>query len=228
MGMSRARRILTLALLAMIASPLAAEEILHFKSGAAMPVVSHRVDGAMVHVDLGDNGFMAFPLANIDRVEIAGPHIILEQSTMRASGTSVMRIAPDPTGDFPVKATARADGRNGRRFEDETDFDPAIEIDERGVAAYRPMSTSQQAAKRELAFTGNRRVRTNSGTPGALRGARQVGTRQVIGPTGPRRSSNPTRGPKGSPIFEFTPSSSGPAKRSSDSGSTGSSNDSSN
>jgi hypothetical protein len=97
-----------------LALPVWAEEILFLKSGSAMPVVSHKVDGNMIHVDLGDNAFMAFPLSMVDRVERAGKNVVLQRSN--TGGTNVMTPRPDPTGSFPVRGSAQSRRSDQRRF----------------------------------------------------------------------------------------------------------------
>ena len=60
--------------------PASAEEIVFFTNGTSMPIKEHVVRGAMVHVDLGSDGFIAFPAAMILRIERAGERVILEAS----------------------------------------------------------------------------------------------------------------------------------------------------
>lgn len=166
-----------------LAAPLGAEEIVHFTSGTSMPVVSHKIDGDMIHVDLGDNAFMAFPMSMVDRVEIAGANVMIRRSN--TGGTNVMAPRPDPTGSFPVSGQRPARASETNRFSEERESDPAVEIDSRGVAVYRPFANSSHPGKRSVGFAGHKRVREAGGT-GAYRGATQVGTRQVIGGTKPR------------------------------------------
>ena len=54
---------------ALLASPVLAEEIVYFSNGTAMPIKSYRIEKGMVHVDLGGNGAMAFPESMVDRIE---------------------------------------------------------------------------------------------------------------------------------------------------------------
>ena len=115
--MRRMGWILTVLALISVALPAMAEEILHLKSGSAMPIVSHKVDGNMIHVDLGDNAFMAFPMTMVDRVERAGKNVMLQASS--TGGTNVMQPRPDPTGSFPVRGQAQSRKDDQRRFADD-------------------------------------------------------------------------------------------------------------
>jgi hypothetical protein len=171
-------------ILVALAAPVGAEEIVHFTSGTSMPVVSHQIDGDMIHVDLGDNAFMAFPLSMVDRVETAGENVMIRRSN--TGGTNVMAPRPDPTRSFPVTGQRAARASETNRFSEERESDPAIEVDSHGVAVYRPFANSSHPGKRSVGFTGSKRVREAGGT-GAYRGTTQVGTRQVIGGTGPPR-----------------------------------------
>jgi len=190
--------------LLLFGGPVLGEEVIRFKSGAELPIVTHQIDGDMIHVDLGDNAFMAFPMSLVESVEAAGKNVMIGRSTV--GGTNVMKARPDPTGSFPVRASAPSMLSEKSRYESDDDKgrpnDPAIDV-VGGVAVYRPVAGSGNPAKADTGVTGHRRVRESYGSPGALRGARQVGTKQVIGPAGPR-----TRGSASAPVItgiEFNP-----------------------
>jgi len=190
-----------LALLA-LALPVCAEEILYFKSGSAMPVVSHKVDGSMIHVDLGDNAFMAFPLTMVDRVERAGKNVMLQRSN--TGGTNVMASRPDPTGSFPVRGSAQSRKSDRRRFDDqEKSADGLVEMDASGVQVYRPYGNSSHPGKRKVGLAWDERVLQNSGA--GYRGATPIGNRHVIGSTVPRRKTESPPPPKITGI-EYRPS----------------------
>jgi len=199
--MRRIGWILAAVALSTLVLPAFAEEILHFKSGSAMPVVSHKVDGEMIHVDLGDNAFMAFPLTMIDYVEVAGKNVMLQRSN--TGGTNVMQPKPDPTGSFPVRGSSQSRNADGRRFEhQEKDADPSVEMDASGIAVYRPWGNSSHPGKRRVGLAWHERVLENSGA--GYRGATPVGNRQVIGSMVPRRKTEDTPRPKITGI-EFRP-----------------------
>ena len=191
--MRRIGWILAAVALSTLALPVFAEEILHFKSGSAMPVVSHKIDGEMIHVDLGDNAFMAFPLSMIDRVTDAGKNVMLQRSN--TGGTNVMQAKPDPTGSFPVRGSSQSRHDDRRRFDqEEKDADPSVEMDASGIAVYRPWGNSSHPGKRKVGLAWNERVLENSGA--GHRGATPVGNRQVIGSMVPRRRTEGVPPPK--------------------------------
>ena len=223
--MRLARWVLVALALSAVALPVLGEEILYFKSGSAMPVVSHKVDGEMIHVDLGDNAFMAFPLTMIDRVERAGKNVMLRRSN--AGGTNVMQARPDPTGSFPVSGQAQSRNSDRSRFNgDPEDADPSVEMDESGVQVYRPWGNSSHPGKARVGLAWNQRILENSGA--GYRGATPIGNRHTIGSTVPRRRTEDPPPPKITGI-EFRPSSrapAGPARAGGDSESRSGSNDS--
>jgi len=182
--------------------PVLAEEVIRFKSGAELPIVSHQIDGDMIHVDLGDNAFMAFPMAVVDSVEKAGKNVMIGRSTV--GGTNVMKARPDPTGSFPVRASMPSMRSENSRYGDvdeEPYSDPAIDV-VGGVAVYHPLAGSGNPAKAASGVTGHRRIRESRGS-GSYRGATMVGMNQVIGPTGPKG-----RGTGSKPVItgiEFSP-----------------------
>jgi len=181
--------------LILVVGSASAEEVVHFKSGSSLPIVSHKIEGNMIHVDLGDNAFMAFPMSVVERVEQASRNIIIGRST--GGGTNVMSARPDSAGSFQEQAALPSTQADGSRLgekemqEDEREYDSAIDV-VNGVAVYRPVAGSGNPAKADTAVTGHARVRENRGTPGALNGARQVGTNQVIGAPRSRRASSTT------------------------------------
>ena len=199
--MRRVRWIPVALALAALALPVFGEEILYFKSGSAMPVVSHEVDGEMIHVDLGDNAFMAFPLTMIDRVERAGKNVMIQRSS--TGGTNVMQPRPDPTGSFPVTGSRQSRQQDENRFDsDPPDADPSVEMDASGVQVYRPWGNSNHPGKARVGLAWNDRILENSGA--GYNGATPVGNRHVIGSMVPRRRTEDTPPPKLTGI-EFRP-----------------------
>lgn len=65
-----------------LVGPALAEEIVHFTNGTTMPVKSHTVVREMIHVDLGVNSYMAFPLYMVEKVTRAGEEVELNRSTL--------------------------------------------------------------------------------------------------------------------------------------------------
>lgn len=184
--MRHTRRILAcLAVVVLLAAGASrAEEIITFKNGTAMPIRSHELKGSMIHVDLGADNFMAFPLSMVDKVEVAGKEIVLDPSFSNPSNVI------SPGANHPVRGSIPSrfsDSKNKQPLETAA-ADPAVEYDGKmGVAVYRPDYNSAAPNKRELGITGNGRAR--GGSSGML-GTRRVGGRNVIGDGPARRGSN--------------------------------------
>lgn len=73
--------ILGILVAAVAAGSVSAEEVIYFTNGTVMPIRAHVVEGDTIKVDLGDNGFMAFPKSVVERIEEAGDDVILMPST---------------------------------------------------------------------------------------------------------------------------------------------------
>jgi len=191
----RRKAVLALAVLVLLVGSASAEEVIHFKSGGTLPVVSHKIEGDMIQVDLGDNAVMAFPMSVVERVVEAPRGLMFGRSSTGAS--NVMSASPNgPTtvaeqqAALPaLQADGTIEGQNDKR-----EYDPAIDV-VNGVAVYRPVAGAGNPAKADTMVTGHARVRENRGTPGALNGAHQVGTHQVIGPPRRTRGGSPGSAP---------------------------------
>jgi hypothetical protein len=167
-----------------------AEEIVYFKSGSAMPIVSHQVKDGMVHADLGANGQMAFPLAAVDRIEKAGSNVILDPSYVQGSNVRV----PSPEGSYPVRGVERAPSDPvARALARAQQADPRLGEDDKGVAVYRPRGTSNAPNKRMLGAAGNRKVLTGVNETSEYDGVQRYGNRYVIGAPDMREQTAPTR-----------------------------------
>ena len=175
--------------------PSVAEEIIYFQSGRTMPVVSHKVEGNMVYVDLGDEKTLAFPMSIVERIEEANANVMIKQS----QNPYGQRRVPNPNGSYPIGGQARK--RNREAIPNQESQATNVVVDEKtGVAAYRPMGRSAGENKRNLAISGNMRAMSGTvqnGGNGRIAGTQTVGTRHVIGGTTPRRSNraNPKRPP---------------------------------
>lgn len=188
----RRKSVLALAVLVLLVGSASAEEVVHFKSGSTLPIVSHKIEGDMIHVDLGDNAVMAFPLSLVERV-VEARGVLFDRS---ATAKNVMSASPNGAGAVPEQDSLPALQADGTVQDgtDQREYDPAIDV-VNGVAVYRPMAGSGNPAKADTAVTGHARVRENRGSPGALNGARQVGTKQVIGAPRGRHGSGPSSAP---------------------------------
>jgi hypothetical protein len=151
---------LVLALLAAVTVaglPVLADEIVHFKNGTAMPIVSHEVDGDMIRVVLDGGSTMGFPLEQVDRVEDAQGKVV---SSGDSFNQAVPRV-PDPTSGG--RQTASAPSRYKRGEWEGQDVAqqrgrPGVERDPRGLAAQRPFGDTEHSGKRKMMTNGNRSI----------------------------------------------------------------------
>jgi len=168
----------------LLAGPAMAEQIILFSNGTSMPIRSHKIQGEMIHVDLGNDGFIAFPASMVDRVVEAGKDVVISPSSA-GSNQVVGKVETDPTGSFPVQGQRPAK-RQPRASAAATDDAAEFGRDERGMEVHRPFARSGHPAKARLAAVGDRSSfqRRN--------GDVRRGGKTVIGPTGSPRGSRPT------------------------------------
>jgi hypothetical protein len=159
--------------LLLLGGAASAEEIVYFTNGTTMPIRSHEIKGEMIHVDLGGESFMAFPMRMVEKVEKAGSKVMLDPSYSGGNRIS--------GGSRPVRGTVPSrysDSENKLPIERAAD-DPQVQMDGKsGVAVYRPYGDSRQAGKKALGAAGNQRV---MGGAGGYTGTRRKGSRHVIG-----------------------------------------------
>ena len=175
---------------AALAGPAAAGAILHLASGAAMPIASYELKGEMIHVDLGDDAFMAFPVSMVEKIVEGGRDVMLEPSFNKKNNI-ISADTMDANRSYPVTGIpprARTSDPGIKVYE-EHEMDPNVEISPRmGIAVYRPDPHGSKA-KRSLAFSGNRNVLNSPGqTNGGYRGTVRMGSKFVIGNPNPRRT----------------------------------------
>ncbi|MDH3628003.1 MAG: hypothetical protein OEV00_12005 [Acidobacteriota bacterium] len=90
------------------ATPVLAEQIVYFTNGTTMPIRDHVLKGQMVHVDLGSDGFIAFPNELILRIEVAGKRVNLNASASTTARPPRRRgEAPHGPVDTTVRATRK-------------------------------------------------------------------------------------------------------------------------
>ena len=95
--------ILPVLLLLTLSGTALAEEIIYFTNGTSMPIRRHEIKGDMIHVDLGSEAFMAFPVRMIEKIEAAGKSVTLRASS---GGNTVMSArVPTPEGNYPVRGS---------------------------------------------------------------------------------------------------------------------------
>ena len=158
-----------------------AEEIVHFSNGTSMAVRSHELKDGMIHVDLGSNGFMAFPEYLVEGIEVAGKTVKLTASTNGGQAAKApMIIASGSRGnDRPVRKPMRTTPIDRSR----------VEVDDNGVATVRPFAGSSSRAKRRMRVSGSSAIfgappkASNDGD--GYRGTTRMGSNHVIGSTSP-------------------------------------------
>jgi hypothetical protein len=179
----------------LLAMPCLGNEIIVFKSGQTMAVVSHRIEEGMIHVDLGGDAFVAFPEATIDAIEVAGKNVLIRQSNYGYNGN---RITPTTSGNYPVTAVTRRPGYEILTPQPggNDNKDSNVHIDgTTGMAVYYPMAHSTGRNKRRFGVTGDMRalsnnfIKTGNGES-TYGGTTPVGTKHVFGGLAPRRSNN--------------------------------------
>jgi hypothetical protein len=148
--------------LALAALPAAAEEVLYLTNGSQMPVISHWVEGDMIHVDLGGNGFMAFPRQLVERIDTDTKVKLRPSSAARgrmtpSSGRDVAASRPER----PKRVAAQVDDR--------------VSTDKYGMAVVTPRQGQGRAAEKLKRY-----ARPGEGsTPGMLqRGGLKGGVRE--------------------------------------------------
>jgi hypothetical protein len=172
--------------MALLASPALAEEIIYFSNGASLAIRGHKVTEGMIHVDMGDDGFIAFPMSMVDRVEKAGQDVYVPPS----SSTELRRnqMVEGATGsDSGQLVTSSAHNRDQteRDYYNEAREDPnapKVKVDENGMAYMQPFPNGG-AARQKLRVTGRdfgaRPLNTDPSQ--GLIGARRLGMSQLIG-----------------------------------------------
>jgi hypothetical protein len=192
------RLILPVILLLGLTGPALAEEIVYFTNGTSMPIRSHEIKGDMLHVDLGSEAFMAFPLMMVEKIEAAGQDIALAPSFSGGNNIMTARV-PDPGGNYPVRGSYP--GHHGRNEGQSPRIISADEVNQMdgklGLQVRRPMQDDGAANRRAVGVTGRANAVGPSGSGkdnGGVLGTRKVGTRNVIGGDSGRRT------PDGKPL----------------------------
>jgi hypothetical protein len=177
------RYILAAALAALLIPGFAAaEEILHFENGTSMAVRSHEIKDGMIHVDLGSNGFMAFPEHLVESIDVAGKNVKLKASTNGGKAPKAPTvIASGPLGGGTVVRQPEREFPKGINDEGMA----GVEVDDKGVATVRPFAGSNNPRKRDVRVSGSSAVysappQTRRNGNGLL-GATRVGSKFQIG-----------------------------------------------
>ena len=107
----------------LVCGSASAEEVIYFTNGTVMPIRSHKIEGDTIKVDLGDNGFMAFPSSVVEKIEEAADVVLMPStgsnkmfpsdpsnrvfgaSPRQASNTWALPTSQDPNaGSSPLQA----------------------------------------------------------------------------------------------------------------------------
>jgi len=97
MAKSNIRALLVLACAVGLPPVVLADEVVHFTNGAEMAVRSHTVERDMVKLDLGNNSFIAFPMAMVDKIVNAGQDVFLNPTIHPANQAVAGSGAVDST-----------------------------------------------------------------------------------------------------------------------------------
>jgi hypothetical protein len=165
-----------------ITLPAVAEEIIYFKNGSSLAIRGHKVTEGMIHVDMGEDAFIGFPMSMVDRVEEAGKDVYVSPSSPSELKRNQMTgLSADETSRVTSSYRRSADARRdyddpaGRPSRDN------IKVDEHGMAYVNafPNSTGARGAVRVIGREMNPPV--NRDPSKGLIGTRRVGMRQVLG-----------------------------------------------
>ena len=139
--MQRKYLVPSLLVLAVASVPALADEIVYFTNGTSMPVESYSIEDGTIRLDLGDQAYVAFPVAQIDRIETTEGEVRnpdLQPANRMVGG--------GPTGSVPARYRRQSQGRNSgnRRSTGEAEVETR-----NGIAVYRPYANSPAANKRQ-------------------------------------------------------------------------------
>jgi hypothetical protein len=166
-----------------------ADHVIYFKSGTSLPVRAYRVEAGLVHVDLGGNGFMAFPEALIEKIENPHRSLNLKPSTVQ------------PDSYAPMRATSGRRGGGGgvggggapAGYQPPTSKNPGVlrpDVDVASKAGQPGIAGAYRAAQYNTGgFDPAAAAGNNSAGNGSLRGAQRVGDKYVL----PGRGRTPER-----------------------------------
>jgi hypothetical protein len=172
--------------IALVALPALAEEVIHFKNGSSLAIRGHKVTEGMIHVDMGDDAFIGFPMSVVERIESAGKDVYVPPSSEEGLKRNQM-IEGATTSDTPRRVTtsykrindsADRDYSQGRREESR------VQVDENGMA-YIPAFPGATGARGKMRITGrDTGGAVNYDQSRGLIGTRRLGRSQILGEEG--------------------------------------------
>jgi hypothetical protein len=183
---------LSLALLILSAAPALAEEIIYFTNGKTMAIRGHNVEDGMIHVDLGNDGFIAFPESKVERIVEAGQNVYLAPSYSKANVSNGrydgdIKVKPAAPVRFPVNGgssvSSKFDSKKGLTVQQAPGSNwQELNPVQRGlhdIHTMYPMANSVNAAARRMGVVGRTSIRQGP-NQGGLIGAEGYGGKQII------------------------------------------------
>jgi hypothetical protein len=181
------RFILPVVLLLTLSGTALAEEIIYFANGTSMPIRRHEIKGDMIHVDLGSEAFMAFPVRMIEKIEAAGASVALRASS---GGNTVMSArVPTPDGNYPVRGSYSGQALRNEpevQFISDEEFEAMQSPSTRKNKQMQYHSTGYSAPNKArggnvIGSTPVKNAASGINYPGTDAGIRKQGMRNVIG-----------------------------------------------
>ncbi len=158
-----------------------ADELIYFTNGSAMPIQSHEIKDKTIHVVLGANATMAFPIHLVDRIERAGISVFSSQtlhpanqvaSSVHPGSPVVHEVAYPQDGSAGVPARFRS--KSSRRGKWMDPAEQMAQAQERGKTD--PGTAPPGRAGRNLRVMG----RPQNAVPGGPVGTYRQGDHYVL------------------------------------------------
>lgn len=97
-----------------------ADEIVHFTNGTSMPIRSHKIEKDMIHVTLGADAAIAFPMSMVERIEDSGRNVFANPAYVPANQAIAGTSGPStPSSDSSTIVTGQGNApaytRSARR-----------------------------------------------------------------------------------------------------------------
>jgi hypothetical protein len=198
MGWKRGSAAAFLIMVSVAVSSAFAAEIVYFKNGTTLPVLSHSIEDDMIQVDLGGSSVMAFPLSMVERIEDGGRNVLVEgdpANRMVQRVGHVQDVTPEPD---PVTGEVSPTMRRGKwlgdqsteQVRDDIETDPTT-----GLTVFRPLAGTGHPGKEGFKVTGTLAPLAVPPTgsdqqPGKI-GTQRLGSGYRIGSSAPAGASRP-------------------------------------
>lgn len=99
--------ILVLVAAGFLSTPTPAEQVIYLTNGSFLPILSHRIEGDMIYVDLADNASMAFPAELVEKIESTGIGAVTRHGNFRNRNKMVQ--VPQDAGGSAANRRPRED-----------------------------------------------------------------------------------------------------------------------